>query len=266
MIQVTPTSKLKQLGFQVPRFHGLSVIWAASIVLSTAVVVQNGVNWAGLVIALVFSLSVYLGSTSVLTTLKTKFEQYQIAPIAFTVFSAILLFLTRFTLASTILAAFVGTSVLIWTLLAMRSKRNTSSELVLGGITLSLLSSLIMYFGSNETSEAAAIRALSIAWILSGIAAILVLHVEALRGRVSRLAPLQLWIVYLFTFAPIYMLSLVPLQTVIAFVEPTGHGLYQLYRSLRKLPSKRPSFKVIGLRLTFRITLFVLVFTGLLYI
>lgn len=249
-------SVLQRLGFEIPREHGLTMIWLSAIILGTSLSLLEGFKIEGLALALIFSIIVFLSQGSIRKSVKTRFSEISWTPGLLVLIFSMFLWLWRPTWQMIGLFLLLGSLFGIWVILAHRKHYQHTGTLIIGALDLSLLFPLILVSSTGRIDETRFFEILAIWWLFAGMTVLLIMHVQRVRNKVALGAPFVLWTTFLLSFALLFLNSLLEPLLALALVEPTLNEIVQLLKS-RKPVGAKPSLKRIGLVITIRLFLFV---------
>ncbi|MFQ5977783.1 MAG: hypothetical protein ACE5OZ_06635 [Candidatus Heimdallarchaeota archaeon] len=249
-------SVLQRLGFEFPREHGLTMIWLSAIILGTTLSLLEDFKIEGLILALLFSIIVLLSHGSIRKSVKTRFSENSWTPGLFVLIFSISLWLWRPTWQMISVFLLLGSLFGIWVVLAQRKHYQHTGTLIIGSLDLSLLFPLILVSSIARIDETRFFEILAIWWLFAGMTVLLIMHVQRVRNKVALGTPFVTWLIFLLSFALLFLNSLLEPLLVLALVEPTLNEIIQLLKS-RKPVSARPRLKRIGLVITIRLFLFI---------
>ncbi len=130
---------LERLGFNLPREHGLTAIWFASVLLGIGLSLVGDVKIEGLLLSLAFSILIIFGSDSLMEMVKRKFTNIYWLPSLTIILSGLLIFLCKPALEILFIFSILGLLTSGWLFFAFRSRQLSPYELTLGSIALAML-------------------------------------------------------------------------------------------------------------------------------
>ncbi|MFX0171454.1 MAG: hypothetical protein ACFE9L_05995 [Candidatus Hodarchaeota archaeon] len=232
--------KIQKIGFKLPREHGLTAIGVVAVLLGIAFSLTGEIDIIGLLMTLIFSVVVILGSDSTMSTIKRKFSSIKLFP-------AVIIEIITFLILSwkpiwQVFFIFFILAIMTsaWMISAFKSRKLSPLKLVFGAVALSMLVSLISVVSSTVIKTTYFVQVLAFNWIFIGVNVFLILYVESLRDKVNPYLPLVTWIIFLFSFLLLIMFRVLPIISIIAIIEPTILGIYQGLKKEVLKKSKKP--------------------------
>jgi hypothetical protein len=243
-------------GLHFPTEHGLISIWITSIVLSISLALTEEIQWIGLLFSLPFSFAIAYSYDSIRTMVKSKFSTIYPLPILAVSLSSTLLIIWNF---STLILGYwiiLGLIVLIWGIIAMKSIKQDYFELLFGTLSVTMQFSLIHNSLVQIENVEHFLYILAIWWIYSGIALVLVSNVGAYRKKLDHKVPFYIWMFFLISFIPMYILNFLELASLLVLIEPTFRSVKQ-YISAKSMRELHKNIKQIGWELVLSLTIFI---------
>ncbi len=247
---------LERLGFKLPREHGLTAIWAASVLLGIGLSLGGEVKIEGLLLSLTFSLLVIFGSDSIMETMKRKFSNIIWLPSLTIILSGLLIFLWKPVLEILFIFSILGLLTGGWLIYAIHSRHLSLYELIFGSVALAMLAPFIYIVSTVNVPIETFFKAFSLCWINIGVTILLIVYVESLRGKVPTYSSLLIWCLFLTSFIPLILLQLLHPISLIAIIEPTFLSIFQTWKKELLKISKKP-IKKVGIQLLLRLFVFV---------
>ncbi|MHA2365717.1 MAG: hypothetical protein ACXAC7_17295 [Candidatus Hodarchaeales archaeon] len=127
------TNWFKSLGFTIPREHGLTVIWASSVILGLCSALLKNISPVGLFIVLLLSLTVLISNESIQLTFKTQFQKTKWIPWVAIFLITISLIYVKNDLSLLVSLFFLVIFFLVWTLHLFTIKNVDYSSTELSG-------------------------------------------------------------------------------------------------------------------------------------
>lgn len=249
--------KLRSGGFRFPREHGLSSIWVGAVGLGLGLSLYSSIDLIGLLISLAFASSIFLSSDSVMLQIKRKPAEFEWMPPLAILVTSLGIIIWNHTVELLLVMGVMGGLTFGYLLISLGSKRQTSTELILGSISMGLLTTCIYLVTVGNVTTKAFTEILVINWVYIGVAVIHIQYVENLREKISIRIFLLTWIVILGSLLIPLNLQLVELVILLPLVEPTIFVLFQIFRK-EKIKESRRNIKIIGMQLMFRLWVSVL--------
>lgn len=243
-------------GLHFPTEHGLISIWVTSIILSISLALTEDIQWIGLLFSLPFSFAIAYSCDSVRIMVKSKFTTIYPLPILAIVLSSILLIIWNFSILILGYWVILGLIVIIWAIIAMKSIKQDYVELLFGSLSVTMQFVLIHNSLVQIENVEHFLYILAIWWIYSGIALVLVTNVGAYRKKLDHKIPFYIWLFFLVSFIPMYLMKFLELPSLLVLVEPTFRSLRQ-YISAKSMRDLHKNIKQIGWELVLSLTIFI---------
>lgn len=243
-------------GLRFPTEHGLISIWVTSIILSISLALTEDIQWIGLLFSLPFSFAIAYSCDSVRIMVKSKFTTIYPLPILAIVLSSILLIIWNFSILILGYWVILGLIVIIWAIIAMKSIKQDYVELLFGSLSVTMQFVLIHNSLVQIENVEHFLYILAIWWIYSGIALVLVTNVGAYRKKLDHKIPFYIWLFFLVSFIPMYLMKFLELPSLLVLVEPTFRSLRQ-YISAKSMRDLHKNIKQIGWELVLSLTIFI---------
>lgn len=243
-------------GLRFPTEHGLISIWVTSIILSISLALTEDIQWIGLLFSLPFSFAIAYSYDSVRIMVKSKFTTIYPLPILAIVLSSILLIIWNFSILILGYWVILGLIVIIWAIIAMKSIKQDYVELLFGSLSVTMQFVLIHNSLVQIENVEHFLYILAIWWIYSGIALVLVTNVGAYRKKLDHKIPFYIWLFFLVSFIPMYLMKFLELPSLLVLVEPTFRSLRQ-YISAKSMRDLHKNIKQIGWELVLSLTIFI---------
>ena len=248
---------LKDQGFRLPREHGLTIIWTGASSLGVGISIMNNSDIIGLIFSMFFATSILFSADSLMKQAKNPSKEIQCLPILLIAVTAVIMLLwTSLRVELVFMLSIIGILSVGWIFFSYRTKQVNPMELVLGSVSIGLLSLVIFLASVKSISPILLQQGIVIVWAFIGVAIAHIQYVETLRDKLSIKPFFLTWILFLGSlFIPI-SLSIVTIFIFLPLIEPTIYVLLQTYQQER-LKNSRRKIKTIGFRLMFRLWLVV---------
>ena len=243
-------------GLHFPTEHGLISIWITSIVLSISLALTEEIQWIGLLFSLPFSFAIAYSYDSVRIMVKSKFSIIYPLPILAIGLSSILLIIWNFSILILGYWAILGLIVIIWAFIAMKSLKQDYVELLFGSLSITMQFVLIHNSLFKIENVEHFLYILAIWWIYSGIALVLVTNVGAYRKKLDHKIPFYIWLFFLISFIPMYLMRFLEIASILVLVEPTFRSVRQ-YISAKSMRDLHKNIKQIGWELVLSLAIFI---------
>ncbi|MCK4848778.1 MAG: hypothetical protein KAT16_07145 [Candidatus Heimdallarchaeota archaeon] len=245
--------KFRSGGFRFPREHGLSSIWVGAVVLGIGLSsLYSSIDLIGLLISLAFVSSIFFSSDSLMMQVKRKTDAFEwMPPLAILVTSSGMI-IWNHTFELLMVMGLMGGLTLGYLFVSKESKKQTPTELILGTVSMGLLTTCIYLVIVGSVTSKMFTEILVINWVFIGVSIAHIQYVETLRDKIPIRNFLLSWIVILGSLCiPLY-LQIVELVILLPLIEPTIFVFLQVYRKEKIKKSKR-NIKIIGIQLMFRL-------------
>ena len=243
-------------GLHFPTEHGLIAIWITSIVLSISLALTEDIQWIGLLFSLPFSFAIAYSYDSIRIMVKSKFTTIYPLPIIAVSLSSVLIIIWNF---STLVLAYwviLGVIVIIWGIIAVKSMKQDYIELLFGTASVTMQFALLHNSMVKIVTVDHYLYILALWWIYTGIALVLVTNVGAYRKKLDHKIPFYIWMFFLVTFIPMYLMNFLELASLLVLAEPTFRSVRQ-YISAKSMRDLQKNIKQIGWELVLSLTIFI---------
>lgn len=242
--------KTVKFGLSFPNEHGLVAIWASTLLFGITMGIVDGARTASIFYwdifhAILFSSAIILNYENIKNFVNSKFKEYRIFPL-FILFSfSIGLLLYHLTIYSLIFYILLAVAVGFWGVIAYHHKKQSYVEIVLGSLALSLQFPIIYHTIYHVINLNHFLYLLAIWWIYVGVILVIILNVGCYRGKIAHHYPIIIWLLFLLSFLPIFLLNYIEKIALILLIEPTVRAFRQ-YNGKYTMRDMRKSIKKIG--------------------
>ncbi len=251
-----------RFGFTFPSEHGLIAIWSSTLIFGIIIGVLDGINSAsinywGIIHSFIFSFVIILNYENIKGFVSSKFKEYSIIPMISLFVISIGILVYYFTTYLFIFFAILAGLVALWAIAALKTGKQSYIEMTLGTLAISLQFPIIYGIITPIVNRSHYLYVMAIWWIYTGVILVIVINVGCYRGKIAHHIPLLVWIFYLLTFIPMFVLGYLEPIALLLMIEPSIRGVKQAI-SKQTMRDMRINIKKLGWNMVIALYTFII--------